>query len=144
MAVLYKFSPIEKKLYHGACTCYDGATYPKKAVKICIDTEHNLVYCEHCGNQLDPFRALVILNQNWESIKRSEERVREIIKKHWEVGQKYRPWKRSVKELERRIGQKGQNLPVCPHCNEPFRIEEIKEYVDEKAYVERGVRHYTF
>lgn len=136
MSKLLQFKPIEKRKYHGSCRCYDGFL-DKKPLKLIVDPYERFVYCDHCGNAIDPYKALELLCDNWEELEKLQQATRRRIRRAWEIGQRYRPHKRVIRDLEKQIGRHGENEPCCPRCGESFRLEEITSFVCNSA----GHRH---
>ncbi len=118
------------------CDCYSWFNRIKKGVRpqFTLDTKNRVVTCHHCGVFVDPFDALLTLAEY------DEEREEEL-KKLYEVAREvmnYKPWKKALKRIEKNIGRSGENIPVCPRCKEPFRLEQIKEYKREDWVENKG------
>ena len=71
---------------------------------------------------------------NWESINEYDDR----LKKEIEIREKYKPWKRVLKNIEQHIGREGEMVPYCPKCDQPFRLEQIRSYANEKYIEDKG------
>ncbi len=126
---IVQIKPIDKVKKGVRCKCYNNfRSSDNKPLKLVLDSENRLLYCDHCGNIIDPIIALEMLAKTWETLYEEREYVVKCIRRAWEIGRKYRPWKRSLKDLEKQIGRRGENLPCCPHCDKAFRIEDITSF----------------
>lgn len=133
MSKLLKFMPIEKQRLGKGCKCYEWPD--KKPIHLILDADERLVYCEHCGNLIDPFVALELICHHFDVIDRDLKNAQQYIMRSWEIGRKYRPWKRALKNLEQKIGRKGENMPCCPHCKKAFRIEDIEMFRNPRGFI---------
>lgn len=133
MGRILDMRPIAKGNFRQSCNCY-SKVMPKN-LKLVIDEKNNIVFCEHCGNMLSPMSALLLLCAKWEHIQYLEEQARERTKRHYQIMRKYKPWKRAMRHIEQNIGKSGNRVPVCPHCDMPFKLEEVSKFVD-KRYAE--------
>lgn len=127
MSKLLQFKPIEKRKYHDGCHCYDSIL-DKKQLKLVVDHVEQLVYCDHCGNIISPYKALELLCKDWEELVELQQATRRRIRRAWEIGRKYRPHKRVLRDLEKQLGKNGEYKPCCPHCGEAFGLEEITRF----------------
>ena len=127
MSKLLQFKPIEKRKYHDGCHCYDSIL-DKKPLKLVVDHVEQLVYCDHCGNIISPYKALELLCKDWEELVELQQATRRRIRRAWEIGRKYRPHKRVLRDLEKQLGKNGEYKPCCPHCGEAFGLEEITRF----------------
>lgn len=123
---ILQYKPFEKETYRSICHCYDNIV-DKKPLRLVVDSKNRIVYCKHCGNIIEPFIALELLAKDWEKIEKNEEEIKSRLRRTWEIGRKYRPWKRAMKYIEKEVGN-GKARPICPHCHEPFALEEITEF----------------
>lgn len=121
--------PIDKTKATQGCCCYSHwDSRADKPIRIVVDSDSRLVYCDHCGNIIDPFMALQLLCRDWDRLQKASDDIKERLRRAWEIGRKYRPWKRAIKDLEKQIGRRGENQPCCPHCHQHFKIEDITEF----------------
>lgn len=100
-----------------------------------IDYANRLVLCTDCGAVVDPFEALYKLARRYDRINSQLDMARQRA----EELRNYQPRRRVLKELERRMGR-GDNtmIPTCPHCHEPFELEELLATTwCNKRYIER-------
>lgn len=126
---IMQIKPIDKVKNGVRCKCYNNfRSSENKTLKLVLDSKNRLLYCDHCGNIIDPIIALEMLAKGWETLYEEREYVVQRIRRAWEIGRKYRPWKRSLKDLEKKIGRRGENLPCCPHCGKSFHIEDITSF----------------
>ncbi len=126
---IMQFKPVEKGRYGTICECYSHLlSRDNKPLKLILDSKNRLIYCDHCGNLIDPFIALELLCKNWQKLQDAQDDIRKRLLRSWEIGRKYRPWKRAIKDLEKLMGRRGENLPCCPHCDKPFHIEDITNF----------------
>lgn len=98
-----------------------------------IDYANRLVLCADCGAVTDPFEALYRLALRYDQINNQLDMVR----RQAEELRNYQPRRRVIKELERRMSR-GENtmIPSCPHCHEPFELEELLATVwHNKRYI---------
>lgn len=123
---ILQYKPFEKETYRGICHCYESII-DRKPLRLVVDSTNRIVYCKHCGNIIEPFIALELLVKDWEKIEKAEEEIKNRLRRTWEIGRKYRPWKRAMKYIEKEVGN-GKARPICPHCHEPFALEEITEF----------------
>lgn len=87
-----------------------------------IDYKNRLVLCTDCGAVMDPFDALYRMALRYESINSQLD----MVQRQAEELKNYQPRRRVLKELEWRMSR-GENtmVPSCPHCHEPFELEEL-------------------
>jgi transcription initiation factor TFIIIB Brf1 subunit/transcription initiation factor TFIIB len=101
------------------CTC-DNRTFT-------IDTKNRIVTCNQCGAIIDPFEVLIDITEHWE---RMEERTQRLLEQRREI-ENYKPWLIVIRDLERQYKGK-QYLPVCPHCDKAFYLEELVRWVNRE------------
>lgn len=133
MSKLLQFKPIEKRKYHNGCHCYDSIL-DKKPLKLIVDPVEQFVYCDHCGNAISPFKALELLCVQWDDLLDLKQRTMRRIRRAWDIGRKYRPHKRVLRDLEKQIGKNGEYKPICPHCQKAFGVEEITEFTNGRTH----------
>lgn len=100
-----------------------------------IDYANRLVLCTDCGAVVDPFEALYKLARHYDRINSQLDMARQQAKEL----RNYQPRRRVLKELEQRMSR-GDNtmIPTCPHCHEPFELEELlATNWCNKRYIER-------
>lgn len=130
---IVQIKPIDKVKKGVRCKCYNNfRSSDNKPLKLVLDSENRLLYCDHCGNIIDPIIALEMLAKTWETLYEEREYVVKCIRRAWEIGRKYRPWKRSLKDLEKQIGRRGENLPCCPQFSK-FISETDLNHWEETA-----------
>ena len=139
MGRILDMRPIAKGNFRQSCNCY-SKVMPKN-LKLVIDEENNIVFCEHCGNMLSPMSALLLFCAAWENIQYLEEQARERTKHHYQIMRKYKPWKKAMRHIEQNIGRSGERVPVCPHCDMPFKLEDVSKFVD-KQYAETDKKNW--
>lgn len=109
----------------------------RDAVKICrcenrvieIDTVNRLVRCGTCGMLIDPFDALVELCNRHDEIYQDTKRLLEYQRQITN----YKPYLRVIKNIESHYHSgKNKMLPICPSCGEPFYLEELASWTNEK------------
>ena len=97
------------------CQC-DRPTYE-------LDMQNERVECSECGAVIPPFKALL-------NLARRHDRINEIHEARLEQAEaikNYKPHLRTIKELEKKY--RGNKLvPHCPACEEPFYLEDIKNW----------------
>lgn len=59
------------------------------------------------------------------------DKIREAVR-IYKLIHNYKPWKRALKDIESSVGRKGEMVPCCPKCHEPFELSEITNYVNRK------------
>lgn len=129
------FSPARKKYNSGkrGCTCYSRinmAKHEDRAPEYELDMKNHIVLCMICHKEVNPWEAIVTFSDYWERIEQQEEMAYEWILE----AEKYKPWRRAMKDIERNIGRKGDMIPVCPHCGEGFLLEEVRGYMNRQLY----------
>lgn len=123
---ILEYKPFKKKTYRSVCHCYDSFV-DRKSLRLVVDSTNRIVYCEHCGNIVEPFIALELLVKDWEKIEKAENEIKDRLRRTWDICRKYRPWRRAMKYIEHEVGN-GKARPICPHCHEPFALEEITDF----------------
>ena len=107
---------IEKK-----CTC--------KQKTILIDYGSRLLKCSECGALLDPFDVVTELlfseKRYWEQIKYLREEVETLEK--WMLNNRMG---QTLREIASNI--RSKKVPLCPHCKEPFELEQITGWTSKE------------
>lgn len=100
-----------------------------------IDATNRIVLCADCGAVVEPFEVLYKLASRCERINSQLDMARQQA----EELKNYQPRRRVIKELERRMSrEESAMLPTCPHCHEPFELEELLATTwRNKRYIER-------
>lgn len=52
-------------------------------------------------------------------------RARKQTLRCYEIGTKFRPYKRVLKMLQEHMGRKNDMMPICPHCREKIDLEKL-------------------
>lgn len=116
--------------YRNVCKCYELPNHPP--IEYEIDPDNRIVSCKHCGNIVDPLVALITITKNWEEITNYYKEIRQEAARIFNLTRNYKPHRRAMKQIESEIGRNGRMLPCCPHCGEPFELEEIQRYVNRE------------
>ena len=96
------------------CTCH----YPHFE----LDHSNRLVYCKDCHAIIDPYEALYKLARNFECAEKQLEGLYDQRKKI----ENYKPHLVVIKSLEKNYREFNYSMmPTCPHCKEPFGLEEL-------------------
>lgn len=130
MGKVIQINTIRRKKHQNFCHCYIGH-FPKKP-NLTIDEETHTVLCDWCGNRIEPFDALMALTIYGETYMEELERIRKELVRIYKLIHNYKPWKRALKDIESSVGRKGEMVPCCPKCHEPFELSEITNYVNRK------------
>lgn len=130
MAHLIDIRPIAKGGFRQSCNCYSKVN--PQNLKLILDEENNIVFCEHCGNMLSLMSALKLVCAQWDHLQYLDEQAREHVKRHYQIIRKYKPWKKAMRHIEQNIGRSGKRVPVCPHCDMPFKLENVSKFVDRQ------------
>jgi len=96
-----------------------------------VDPQNREVICKNCGSRVDPFDAIEDISRHYERI---EEETQRLLDQRKEI-MNYKPWLLVIRKLEQRYRGKAM-LPCCPHCREPFYLEEIATWTNRES-VER-------
>lgn len=99
------------------CTCF----YPHYE----IDERNRLIYCTDCGALVDPFEAIVKVASAYE---RDSKFVEQLLEQRKQI-ENYHPRRLVIKELEKRYERDSNLIPTCPHCHQPFDLEELRGVV---------------
>lgn len=137
MSKIVDIKTLRRGQYRNVCECYKFPNHKK--INYTLDDENKIVFCNHCGNIIDPFVALKILCQWMDETVYQYERIREHSARIYKIARKYKPHKVAMKEIEKEMGRKGEMLPCCPHCGEPFELEEITRYMHREYAKQRKI-----
>jgi len=96
--------------------------------------ENRLLECSECGAILDAFDVVEKLlnteNYFWEQIKYLKQEKEELEK--WMLNNRMG---RSLREIASQL-RRGL-IPYCPHCNEPFDLENLKSWCSKEYAINR-------
>ena len=105
-----------------------------KSQAILIDVENRVLECSECGAILDPFevckKILRYESSFWQEIKWLKEEKEELEK--WMLNNRMGKTLRQVASNIR-----AGNIPCCPHCDEPFELENIKSWCSKQYAINR-------
>lgn len=119
------------------CHCYNNRMASLcKTPRFTVDEETHTVWCDWCGNRVEAFDAVMALTNYSDRVVKTLQDAHEEALRVFKLARNYKPWRRAMKNMESSIRQ-GM-LPRCPHCDEPFRLEEIEYYHNERFY--KGVQ----
>lgn len=117
------------------CHCYNNRLSSEcKAPRFTVDEETHTIWCEWCGNRVEAFDAVMALTNYSKEVIGDLQRAHEEAVRVFKLARNYRPWRRAMKDIERCI-RRGM-LPRCPHCEKPFKLEEIEFFTNERFYKE--------
>lgn len=128
--MIHKFRSIDKGEYFNACRCYDG--YNPKPPSFVLDKDHQIVYCDHCGNLVSSYFALKVLFENVEHYQKDLEVVHRQARRLWKITKKYRLRQRGLKKMDENMGR--TMVPCCPKCNSPFEPIDVNVYVNRDVF----------
>lgn len=121
---ILKFAPIKRERGRCTCNCYFGQNRP---IAFTVDPDTKVCFCNYCGNMVEPIVVLELMCQDWKQIERDYQRAREMVQRSWDIGTKFRPYKRILKKMQERMGRKGQMVPLCPHCHKAVDLEKLAD-----------------
>lgn len=108
-----------KKHLGKLCNCKDRT--------ILIDKENRRVECSECGAPLDPFDVLYEMcfqeHMFYTSLKAMRNEKEELEK--WLINNRMG---KTLREIASKI--RAGFLPLCPHCENYFELEQIKSWVN--------------
>ena len=124
---ILKFSPIKREQGRNTCHCYKETDVygNRKPIGFTIDPDTKICFCNYCGNVVEPIIVLELMCEDWERIQRNYDRAREYTLRCYEIGKKFRPYKRVLKMLQECMGRKNNMMPVCPHCRKNIDLEKL-------------------
>ena len=135
---ILQYNPFQKDTYRSICHCYDNIiTSDNKPLRLVVDSRNRIVYCNHCGNMIEPFLALEMLVKDWDKIQKAQDDIKSRLKRTWKICKEYRPRRKAMKYIEHQIGN-GKADPVCPYCHEAFKLEEINTF---RCYTKNDVSY---
>ena len=108
--------------------------YNDETTTFTVDEETHTIWCEWCGNRVEPFDAVMALTNYSKEVIGDLQRAHEEAVRVFKLARNYRPWRRAMKNIERCI--RSGMLPRCPHCEKPFKLEEIEFFTHERLYKE--------
>jgi hypothetical protein len=74
---------------------------------------------------VEPIVVLELMCNDWEAIAKDYSRARKQTLRCYEIGTKFRPYKRVLKMLQEHMGRKNEMMPICPHCREKIDLEKL-------------------
>ena len=103
------------------CTC--------KNRTVIIDEKNRRLECAECGAPIDPYKYLgeISLKEHmlWVHIKALREEIETLEK--WQLNNRMGETLREIaKQLRRNL------TPLCPHCREPFELEQITSWTSKE------------
>lgn len=117
------------------CHCYNNKIKSLcKAPRFTIDEETHTVWCDWCGNRIESFDAIVAAMNYSNEVIGTLQRAHEEALRVFKLARNYRPWRRAMKNIESSI--RSGMLPRCPHCDKPFKLEDIKIFCNKRFYEE--------
>lgn len=96
-----------------------------KPISFTVDPDTKICFCNHCGNMVEPIVVLELMCNDWQAIAKEYDRARKQTLRCYEIGTKFRPYKRVLKMLQEHMGRKNEMMPICPHCREKIDLEEL-------------------
>lgn len=69
--------------------------------------------------------VLELMCNDWQAIAKDYDRARKQTLRCYEIGTKFRPYKRVLKMLQEHMGRKNDMMPICPHCREKIDLEKL-------------------
>lgn len=125
---ILKFSPIKREQGRTTCHCYKETNIyggSKKPISFTVDPDTKICFCNHCGNMVEPIVVLELMCNDWQAIAKDYDRARKQTLRCYEIGTKFRPYKRVLKMLQEHMGRKNDMMPICPHCREKIDLEKL-------------------
>lgn len=115
------------------CRCYNNRLKSQnKPPRFTVDEETHTVWCDWCGNMIEPFDAVMAITNYSDKLIKTLQEAHEEAVRVFKLVRKYKPWRRAMKNIEQSIGRNGNMLPLCPKCGEPFDLLEIERYRNRK------------
>lgn len=103
------------------CTC--------KNRTVIIDEKNRRLECSECGAPIDPYKFIgeLALKEHllWQHLKALREEIETLEK--WKLNNRMGQTLRHVASYLRR-----NMIPLCPHCREPFELEQIKSWTSKE------------
>lgn len=101
-----------------------------------LDTQNKKTYCRDCGAEIDPYDAMYELATSTNYLKQEVDKLLEQRKQIIN----YKPWLLTIRNIEKQYRGKKM-LPGCPRCDEPFYLEELKQWYG-KEYADARINKY--
>lgn len=98
---ILKFSPIKREQGRNTCHCYKETNIyggSKMPISFTVDPDTKA---------------------------KDYDRARKQTLRCYEIGTKFRPYKRVLKTLQEHMGRKNDMMPICPHCREKIDLEKL-------------------
>ena len=95
-----------------------------------VDSVNRTVECEQCGTLIDPIDVLEDIISRYDQWSKETQKIKEERR----AVEKFRTRNPILNHLFRElVFADSQNLvPTCPHCKQPFEVQELTSFINRK------------